>query len=183
MGLPLSDAKPDLLWHYSSREALNGMLYHDFIRANSIPPWARAAVWFSTEAAWEPTAFNFTRTSDIRIGVVKDTAPYSWLDFMAMSGIDESFAEGLASSGIQRGADPSHWFVSFCDVSRTKWVCVQERISPAADWSSLALPRRLSQIHFSYRRIRDPIVERAKQVWSKYTMSDYHRSIPYSKDS
>lgn len=129
-----------MLWHYTIKERLTNILADGLLKlANER---RGAAVWFSTNELWEPTAskiyglpdgsrrggdlaFNH-RWSDgvVRIGVAAETAPYDWHDYQRLSGLDRKMLNGLRKIAIRLRSRPSEWFVSFEPVPRDKWLAI-----------------------------------------------------------
>lgn len=133
-----------LCWHYTVGVRFREIMAEGLIRPATamVPAGERPAVWFSTEPEWEVTANKSIMTLDgrrrsgsradtervggglVRIGVALATAPHTWSGFRRHSGIDKRRAKGLEQAGIEAGADPRHWRVSFAAVPRAKWLTV-----------------------------------------------------------
>jgi len=133
-----------MLWHYTTGEKLIAILEDGLIKPTScrIDPGERAAVWFSANQWWEPTAsktlehngtlraLSMSETAYcgnglVRFGVAAETAPVSWRQFRTLSGISPETYRNLARAGKKHGADPRQWYASFEPVPRDKWLAIE----------------------------------------------------------
>jgi hypothetical protein len=135
-----------LLWHYTVGGHLVDIIRDGLIKPTSVMIDAkeRAAVWFSSNSAWERTAgkslllgngkIRMIDTIDelhkyakvVRIAVERTSAPVNWYRFKRESRISPKSAARLEKAGIDAGADPSEWFCSFQAVPSVEWRAVDE---------------------------------------------------------
>lgn len=134
-----------ILWHYTIKDYLSRIIETGEIRPATAGITAREkpCVWFSTNQTWEPTANKLIERQDgficpgtkettekyggglVRIGVAPETAPHNWHAFKRLSNISAKVAKAMYNAGIDSGAKPSEWFVSFNSVPRPKWLAVE----------------------------------------------------------
>ena len=124
-----------LVWHYTSRAALHEMIKAGVIQTAFHYEGVREAVWFSLNGRSEPTAR--VKNPTIRIGVRKIDAPYTWEQFVTMSGISLGYASNLA-----KGADTTEWFVAFYPMPMNKWAAVQTWDDHNKGWIDIEIPTR-----------------------------------------
>jgi len=144
-----TDPKPvqgmRMLWHYTVMERLHRILQDGEIRPSTagIPKKEKPAVWFSSNAAWEPSANRLWQDVDgrvarlskdqtfvlggglARIGVAPDVAPHDWKAYKRISGMATARAKTVYDEAIRAGARPGEWFASFDAVGRAKWLTVE----------------------------------------------------------
>src|SRR6266851_1957736 len=135
------------LWHYTREAFWQGIDADQMIRVEEYgnPDWSysplqgRPVVWFSTRQTWGPTATpgrdeqwitwaERQTLGPMRIEVAPATAPYSWREYRALSGIDPGFARALAGTGREQGANPLDWYVSFEPVPASRWLAVERMV-------------------------------------------------------
>jgi hypothetical protein len=146
-----------IIWHYTYDTNFELIRKDGFIRPASegISDGEKPIVWFSKEQFWEPTVTKGLTLEDgtvtqltmsglvdhdfllVRIGIDPETAPYTWSELKALSGMPSNAAWILKKSAEQRGANPSKWRGTFKPVGRDKWRAV-EFFNPGADrWEVL----------------------------------------------
>jgi hypothetical protein len=132
------------LWHYTTGEKFVAIIEDRILKPTAcrIDPGERPAVWFSANQWWEKTASKILQTGGklrslsmaetaaygkglVRFGVERQTAPISWREFRALSGISPATYRNMAKAGKKRGANPGEWFASFEPVPRELWVAVE----------------------------------------------------------
>lgn len=136
---------PELRWHYTTGEKFKLITESGAILPTALflSPGERAAVWFSSNQFWEPTAakvwlgddgsqtqLDMAQTAErgeglVRFGVLPEVAPHNWNEFKRLSGVHSRMAKGMYSGGISQGAKPSEWYVTFDPVPREKWAAVE----------------------------------------------------------
>jgi len=133
------------VWHYTVVERLQHIFQAGELRPEreGIPRKEKAAVWFSANPVWEPTANRVIRnaagvrarlTKDqtivlggglARIGVAAAVAPVDWKAFKKQSGISPDRARAIYEEAIGIGARPAEWFATFEPVPRSQWLSVE----------------------------------------------------------
>ncbi len=124
------------LWHYTATRRLAKIIESRKIMATSmgIEPMEHPVVWFSSNPDFEQSARNEIRDKDngsarpeatreemfragfppVRIEInTSKVRVLDWEGYKKMSGISEEAALGLEKAGVEKGAEPSEWYVSF----------------------------------------------------------------------
>lgn len=126
---------PAIAWHYTVGKYFEPIVKVGAlvpIRTNGAPKKELTVVWLSTELFWEQTACKAWRNRDGTVmrldmmktaeacgGLVRFGVPagrpglFTFDDFVSMSGIPPRHAEHLELEGINQGATPDRWLVSF----------------------------------------------------------------------
>lgn len=130
------------VFHYTVAAYLPSILEDRMIRPADayITPGERAAVWFSTQEWWEPTANKNYRRPDgalvflnkeetqamygglIRIEVEPEAAPYTWQDFKRMAGTPRKILRALEKTAAKSGSRVATWRISFEPVRAERWI-------------------------------------------------------------
>jgi len=133
------------IWHYTVGVNMRSILRDRVIRpaTTKVPANERPAVWFSTNAVWEPTANKMWK--DIRgkirlltkeetairgkglyrIEVSQEAAPYGPEEFHKLSGVSEAMWDGLCRSAPMMGSHVGQWRVSFAPVTLERWIAIE----------------------------------------------------------
>lgn len=101
----------------------------------------RGGVRAAVEASQEYARFSPVDVGGIaRIGVAPETAPYTWQDFVRMSGVPASHAEAREDLDRRNGSDPADWRVSFAPVPSAEWLRVEWRsgVRPGERWEPVS---------------------------------------------
>lgn len=134
-------------FHYTTMEKLQLIFETEEIRPATAcvdTDAERPAVFFSIEKQWEPTANKAMITKDgklhplnsidkmlehagllARIEINPAAAPYTWEDYVRLSGIDRTIAKGLESVAEKDGSNVKHFYVSFSPVGVDQWLNIQ----------------------------------------------------------
>ncbi|HVX09848.1 MAG TPA: hypothetical protein VHC22_01480 [Pirellulales bacterium] len=140
----ISSALP-VVWHYTIRDFFAGIVRDRAIRpaAAFAGGQARAAVWFSTNQDWEPSAAKNLTCADgsarllqrdelhtigitpIRIGVAPSVAPHTWHDFKRDGDLPAKIAGNIVSLAARVNSKPSWWYATFDAVPREQWLAVE----------------------------------------------------------
>lgn len=128
------------LWHYTSKDRIDTILDSEVINLATagVPDRERPAVWLSSNPIWENTATKGVVENGIRRSVTKDemdslcglarieveifSGIINWKHFKRVSGIKNSSASALESSGLNKNANPKEWFTSFKPISIDYWI-------------------------------------------------------------
>tara|TARA_B110000091_G_C13720582_1_gene434582 strand:+ start:713 stop:1171 length:459 start_codon:yes stop_codon:yes gene_type:complete len=129
------------LWHYTSKERIDTILDSEVINLATagVPKREKPAAWLSSNPIWENTATKpkidesgnrSTMTKDemdlalglARIEVEVFSGIINWKHFKRVSGIKNSSALALESSGLNQNANPKEWFTSFKPISIDYWI-------------------------------------------------------------
>lgn len=133
-----------MLWHYTVGIRLASILADGLIRPAiaGVRSHERPGVWFSADPVWEPTANKSIADAHgrillgdkastehfgrglYRIAVAPETAPTSWREHRATSGITRKEA-GLEAIARKRGSRPDRWFIAYQAVPWDKWLDVE----------------------------------------------------------
>ena len=132
-----------VVWHYTKAIHLPRILAEGCIKPATagVRGSKRPIVWFSTNEWFEWTVGtgrleNGNYVEDTfeemnakyglaRIGVARETAPYTWRDLKKLSGMRPGDAKKLVQAAIRRGASPHEWRGTFEPVPKEKWLAVQ----------------------------------------------------------
>jgi hypothetical protein len=131
------------LWHYTVLERARSIVHDGAIRpaVTNVPEGERAAAWFTLSQRWEETANKATMRNGVRvslsraethaisglvrIGVRPEVAPYDWIAFRRLSGIDPRVAANLATVAKNAGTNLDDWRVSFEPVLAADWTVIE----------------------------------------------------------
>jgi hypothetical protein len=114
------------------------------------------AAWFSTNPVWEMTCnklwqdgrsgqiFRLSKNKTMQVGkglvrieVHPEVAPYTWKDFLRMSGISRSTARGMLDIAKMVGANPWEWRASFEPIEMDYWLNVEGWNAETRRWESI----------------------------------------------
>ncbi len=134
-----------LRYHYTVGQWIKAIIGEGIIRPATqwVPKGERPIVWFSSNPDWEQTANKgwlqngvaITLTKEqtrkhagglFRIGVLNETAPYSWQKLRFLSKMHPAAADRLEEDARERGSNPNEWYGTFHAVTRDKWLVVEE---------------------------------------------------------
>ena len=147
-----------LRYHYTVGQCIKAIIGEGIIRPATarVPKGERPIVWFSSNPDWEQTANKgwlqnrvaITLTKEqtreragglFRIGVLNETAPYSWQQLRFLSKMHPAAADRLEEVARERGSNPDEWYGTFHAVTDDKWLVVQELTDEG--WVSCASPK------------------------------------------
>ncbi|MBW0161805.1 MAG: hypothetical protein HYI21_00390 [Sediminibacterium sp. Gen4] len=153
----------NLIWHYTTKVHYPNIVNDGFLRPSKGDKimGAKPALWFSKNPIWEPTATKlagdslgniykltpqqqFESFGMIRFGIEFDDSLISWSRYKHKSNIKTEWYCHLEQSGIEQGANPKDWFVSFQRVTSDKWLTVQE--FDGEKWKVLTLEEHINII-------------------------------------
>ena len=134
------------LWHYTIRQRFEQIVAEGVIRPSTQYALRapKAAVWFSTNQQWDPSANKSLLLADesrrvigrdemhaigsgpMRFGVAPGVAPLNWHDFKRESGLSAKLVHAMTAAAIQLESKPSWWFATFEPVLRNQWVAIEQ---------------------------------------------------------
>lgn len=149
--------EPAILWHFTV-----GRKYEDIIAQGELRPKAgkmagegKPTLWCTVSDKWDETANKMTTIlvdgeptlihlsaelthfllgGLVRIGVLPESAPYSWTDYKRLSGVSSSMARSLYKIAIKKGSRPANWRVTFDAIPKSEWLSVE--FWTGTEWST-----------------------------------------------
>ena len=146
--------RPRVLWHYTIAEYLPSIL-EDGIRPATafVEAGERPAIWCSYRPSWEPVCNKMVgndagdveflgeaRTEQLfglaRLQVPEDLAPYTWPDFLKVSGIRARMAVMLENVAMENGSDIADWRAGFDMIPPDRFLAVEVKLD--GEWVDVA---------------------------------------------
>jgi hypothetical protein len=135
--------QPRVLWHYTVVQYLSSILEAGIRPATAfIEAGERPVVWCSYRSSWERIcnkavgdeageirSLDETGTDQFfglaRLQVPEELAPYTWSDFIQMSGVRPKMAAALKQLAVEAGSDVADWRVAFDTIPPDRLLAVE----------------------------------------------------------